>query len=104
MPKNNDQPDLDELKQNPEIKEELKKTSSGKREKKEVKKSLWFVAYILFLFIFGLILYLFSREFFGLSESTRIVLQRVTKRFYTDSARFNCRKNYSHLFYKYHSR
>ena len=79
MMENNNQSRVEDLKQIPEIKEELKKSSAGKREKTEVKKSLWFVAYLLFLLIFGLLLYLFSKEFFGLSENTRIVLQRVTR-------------------------
>ena len=79
MRKNNNQPALDELKQKPEIKEELERTSSGKHEKKKIKKSLWFVTYILFLLMFGFLLYLFSREFFGLSENTREVLQRLTR-------------------------
>ncbi len=47
--------------------------------KNKIEKRFWFVIYLLLLIGLGVILYLLSLEFFGLSENIRTVLQRIIK-------------------------
>jgi len=75
------QNEVEQLKQRSEVKEALKQTTGRKQGAKvvETKDKFWFGSYILLLLGFGAILYLFSFEFFGLSENIRTTLQRFIK-------------------------
>ncbi|MEO8398182.1 MAG: mechanosensitive ion channel family protein [Ignavibacteriaceae bacterium] len=79
MGKDKTQPSVEDLKQEAEIKEQLTKTSTVRNQKKNVNKSLWFITYTLFLLIFGVVLYLLSINFFGLSENALSILKRITR-------------------------
>jgi small-conductance mechanosensitive channel len=73
--------DIEQLKQQPDVKDALKQTDKSIKGEKVVEKKdkLWFGSYILLLLGFGALYYLFSFEFFGLSENIRSTLQRLTR-------------------------
>lgn len=65
------QAQVEQLKQKDEVKQALKQTPGNKRQdapKAETKDKLWFGSYVLLLIGLGVLYYLFTLRFFGLSE------------------------------------
>jgi small-conductance mechanosensitive channel len=74
--------EVEQLKQQEEIQKELKKTGGRPEQEKpavETKHKVWLGTYVLVLIALGVLLWLFGLEFFGLSEATRAVGQRLTR-------------------------
>jgi small-conductance mechanosensitive channel len=79
----NKQAEVEQLKQRQDVKEALKHTATTKQEATqpvvETKDKLWFLSYVLLLIGFGVVYYLLNFEFFGLKETLRGTLQRITR-------------------------
>lgn len=74
--------EVEQLKQQEEIQKELKKTGGQPEQEKpavETKHKVWLGTYVLVLIALGVLLWLFGLEFFGLSEGTRALGQRLTR-------------------------
>jgi small-conductance mechanosensitive channel len=73
--------EVEQLKRQEDIQKELKKTG-GRPEAAppvETKHKVWLGTYALVLIGLGAVLWLFGFEFFGLSEETRALVQRLTR-------------------------
>src|ERR1044072_4525188 len=74
--------EVDRLKQREEVKAALGQTAGSKEKppvKAATKDKVWFGSYLLLLLSLGVLYYLFTLEFFGLSENLRSTLLRLIR-------------------------